>query len=90
MSQVLLSRFLGTDERARTGIAQSDIAKNTVLDPKPPRSVAFDFDFVRHEAKRMEDLWNTVENPMRTVYEILADGRPEDLDSHRILVEDST
>ncbi|MDQ0242002.1 DUF4238 domain-containing protein [Arthrobacter bambusae] len=87
VSQVLLKQFSGVTN-GEEGICQIEVVDGRTIDPKPSKSMGFEWHMFKHKGEWMEKLWQEVEGPMGHVNSILANGRPEDVEPHKIAVTD--
>ena len=87
VSQVLLKQFSGV-ANGDEGICQIEVVDGRIIDPKPSKSMGFEWHMFKHKGEWMEKLWQEVEGPMGEVSSILVNGRPEDVEPHKLAVTD--
>ncbi|MGK3648706.1 DUF4238 domain-containing protein [Pseudarthrobacter enclensis] len=87
VSQILLRQFRGM-ANGKEGISQIEVVDGRIIDPKPSRSMGFEWHMFRHKGDLMEELWQEVEGPMGDVFRILAEGKPEDVQLQKTAVTD--
>ncbi|MFJ4029980.1 DUF4238 domain-containing protein [Paenarthrobacter sp. NPDC089989] len=87
VSQVLLKQFCWTSGR-KEGICQIGVTDGRTFDPKPSKSMGFEWHMFKHKGEWMEKLWQEVEGPMGDVCKTLAEGRPEDVGPRKTSVTD--
>ncbi|MFJ6300569.1 DUF4238 domain-containing protein [Pseudarthrobacter oxydans] len=87
VSQVLLKQFSGAAD-GEERIGQVEVRNGRIIDPKPSKSMGFEWHMFKHKGEWMEKLWQEVENPMGNVNSLLSDERPEDVELHKTVVTD--
>lgn len=87
VSQVLLKQFYGM-ANGKDGICQIEVLNGRTIDPKPSKSMGFEWHMFKHKGEWMEKLWQEVEGPMGDVCNTLAQGKPEDVGPKKIAVTD--
>ncbi|TAP39604.1 DUF4238 domain-containing protein [Arthrobacter sp. S39] len=87
VSQVLLKQFCAMAD-GKEGICQIEVIDGRTIDPKPSKSMGFEWHMFKHKGEWMEKLWQEVEGPMGDVCKTLAEGRPEDVEPRKVAVSD--